>query len=231
MKTNEIGKECRPIFGFFCFLFSPSLFPFPHTFVFGSTQDLPRLQLGGLPIVICGTKYDLFEDNPHIKVMAKTLRYIAHRHGHHLMWCSSKDEKDMARYRALMANIVFGNAFPEKHMNLDHAVGPLMVWPGRDSFAAIGPPVGLKDEPQGFVPSGDGELDKFKMPFDDAYPPKKTQKEQKDSFTAALYDEFGEGVIDSLRAQKDEEFRKAGAQNAGGKQKRRKSAAADPDEP
>ena len=141
----------------------------------------------------------------------------------HLVWLSSKDEKDMNRYRALMAHMVFGSAFPEKYMNVDHTKGPLLVWPGRDTFQAIGQPIGMQKELPGFVSTGDKELDKFKMPFDDAFPPKKTQQQQKDSFTSALYDEFAEAAIDAVRAQKDEELKKAEANNT--KKERKKSLA------
>eukprot|EP01063_Lacrimia_lanifica_P017546 TRINITY_DN24605_c0_g1_i1.p1 TRINITY_DN24605_c0_g1~~TRINITY_DN24605_c0_g1_i1.p1 ORF type:complete len:392 (+),score=168.12 TRINITY_DN24605_c0_g1_i1:43-1176(+) len=178
--------------------------------------DIGKMHLNGIPTVIVGTKYDLFADNPHTKVMAKTLRYIAHMNGMHLIWTSSKDEKSMNKYRALMANIVFQNAFPEKYMNLDYSAGPLLVWPGKDSLELIGPPIGLQRPPENFQPTGDAELDRHKQPFDDAFPPKQTQKQEAQAFTNELYDEFAESAIDAMRKQKDEEFRK-------GEQKKKKS--------
>eukprot|EP01060_Flectonema_neradi_P018440 TRINITY_DN25277_c0_g1_i1.p1 TRINITY_DN25277_c0_g1~~TRINITY_DN25277_c0_g1_i1.p1 ORF type:complete len:393 (+),score=87.41 TRINITY_DN25277_c0_g1_i1:50-1180(+) len=167
-------------------------------------EDLSQLQLNGIPMVVIGTKFDLFQDNPHIRVMSKTLRYLCHRHGMHLTWVSTKDESSMTKYKSLMANLVFGTAFQQKHMNTDFSKGQLMIWPGWDSFKNIGPPVGLQQVPPGFVSTNDPELDNFKQPFDDAYPPKATQKQEKDTFTSALYEEFSEPAIDSLRAQKEE---------------------------
>ena len=167
-------------------------------------EDMNQLKLNGVPTVVIGTKFDLFQDNPHIRVMSKTLRYLCHESGMHLTWVSTKDENNMTKYRSLMANLVFGSAFQQKHMNTDFTTGQLMVWPGWDSFKSIGPPVGLQQVPQGFISCGDPQLDKYKQPFDDAYPPKATQKQEKDTFTAALYEEFSEPAIDSLRAQKEE---------------------------
>eukprot|EP01064_Diplonema_japonicum_P014250 TRINITY_DN2181_c7_g1_i1.p1 TRINITY_DN2181_c7_g1~~TRINITY_DN2181_c7_g1_i1.p1 ORF type:complete len:372 (+),score=91.29 TRINITY_DN2181_c7_g1_i1:45-1160(+) len=172
-------------------------------------QDIAALRYNGIPTVVVCNKYDSYSDDAHMKVMAKTMRYITHLHGAHLIWCSTKDEKDMTKFRSLLANVIFGTPFLEKYMNMDCAIGPLLTWPGRDSFSAIGPPIGLQSPPDGFKTSGDSELDRFKQPFDDAYPPKKSQKQEKDNFTNSLYEEFAEPAVDALRAQKDEELKKA----------------------
>eukprot|EP01059_Diplonema_ambulator_P002720 TRINITY_DN12379_c0_g1_i1.p1 TRINITY_DN12379_c0_g1~~TRINITY_DN12379_c0_g1_i1.p1 ORF type:complete len:392 (+),score=76.54 TRINITY_DN12379_c0_g1_i1:46-1176(+) len=171
--------------------------------------DADSFHLNGIPTIIVANKYDLFHDDQHIKVMAKTLRYMAHIQGAHLIWCSTRDEKDMTKWRSMLANVVFNTPFLEKYMNSDYTVGPLLLWQGRDSLASIGPPIGLQSPPDGFRTSGDPNLDRFKQPFDDAYPPKQTQKQEKDNFTTALYEEFAEPAIDALRAQKDEELKKA----------------------
>ncbi|KAJ9469523.1 Cytoplasmic dynein 2 light intermediate chain 1 [Diplonema papillatum] len=177
--------------------------------------DLSKIMLNGIPTVIVGTKYDMFHDNPHTKIMAKTLRFIAHRNGMHLAWVSTKDEKDMTRFRLLMSNLVFGTPFAERYINLDYAAGPLMVWPGRDSFEQIGPPIGLQKPPENFASCGDAELDAYKRPYDDVYPPKPSQQQEKDLFSAALYEEFEEREIDAYRRQKDEELRKSEQAKAG----------------
>eukprot|EP01062_Namystynia_karyoxenos_P017244 TRINITY_DN16337_c0_g1_i1.p1 TRINITY_DN16337_c0_g1~~TRINITY_DN16337_c0_g1_i1.p1 ORF type:complete len:400 (+),score=176.49 TRINITY_DN16337_c0_g1_i1:77-1201(+) len=165
--------------------------------------DLERMRLLGMSVVIVGSKFDVFEDNPQIQTTAKTMRWLSHLHGAHLIWLSAKDDK---RWLSLMMHVAFGSSVQEKYLNSEYDKGPLYVLAGRDSFDAIGKPDLVQRTPEGWVSCGDEQLDEWKKPFDDAFPPRKTQKEAEQSFEQAMLEEFAEPEIDAVRRQKDAEL-------------------------
>eukprot|EP00662_Eupelagonemidae_sp_cell21_P028247 gene28247-61924_t len=89
----------------------------------GEHEDLNRMRLLGVPVLIVGSKSDYFMDNPHIRIMAKTMRFLAHLHAAYLIWTNVKEEKEVQKYRNLMGHIVFNMGFPEKYMNHEYSKG------------------------------------------------------------------------------------------------------------
>lgn len=131
--------------------------------------DFEKVKIYGVPVVIVGTKYDLFkeESSETLKVMSRTLRFWAHYYASALVYVSTKDERDTAKFRQLMMHLIFGvpwSGQPE----FDHNK-PLLILPGKDSFKDIGPAMQAQ-RPQNFVSSGSEEFDKWKAAFEAIFP-------------------------------------------------------------
>lgn len=137
--------------------------------LFAKHEDREAVAHSGISLVIAATKWDAWRDQDAEckKVMARTLRYIAHMHGAHLVYLgglhaapplgesggsSVGGSRDAAQSRALLDNftkmlshLIFTGL--EKKMALkmdpqfDH-LGPLMVPAGTDHFKDIGRPRG-----------------------------------------------------------------------------------------
>ncbi|KAJ3333539.1 Cytoplasmic dynein 2 light intermediate chain 1, partial [Blyttiomyces sp. JEL0837] len=92
---------------------------------------------------------------------------------------------------------------PLQELSIDHNKS-LVILAGQDSLAQIGvPPSELSEEVIG--KQGIARLEQWKQDFDQYFPRK---NEDILSYNSDL-DKFPESAIDSLRAQKDEEFLKA----------------------
>lgn len=192
--------------------------------------DLKKMRLSGLPTVLVVNKIDAFRgDTQQLKLLCRSMRYLAHLYGAHVIFTS---EPESVRWRSLMNHILFQAPFDNKYLQTDPERGCVLLTVDRDSFVDIGDPhVSRLGNGGGSGSTGDAELDRWKAPFDEAFPPRKLNEEDKvleDPFIRRLYDTtdggFGEPAIDALRKQKDEEleqYRKnsstAGAAKAGGK--------------
>ncbi|KAJ3044367.1 Cytoplasmic dynein 2 light intermediate chain 1 [Rhizophlyctis rosea] len=93
-----------------------------------------------VPVVVVGTKWDLFRDleSEKRKVISKALRYAAHIHGASLIFTSQKDENLVAKTRQLLSHHAFRTSAP-KSGQPDHTK-PLLILAGQDSISQIGPP-------------------------------------------------------------------------------------------
>ncbi|AIO01225.1 dynein light intermediate chain, putative [Leishmania panamensis] len=174
--------------------------------------DLKRMRLSGVPTVLVVNKIDAFRgDMQQLKLLCRSMRYLAHLYGAHVVFTS---EQESVRWRALMNFTLFQAPFDPKHLQTDPERGAVLLTADRDSFLDIGDPNMSRLGGGGSSAStGDAELDRWKVPFDDAFPPKKLNEEDKvmdDPFIRRLYDTseggFGEPMIDTLRKQKDEEL-------------------------
>ncbi|KAG5496391.1 hypothetical protein JKF63_02693 [Porcisia hertigi] len=174
--------------------------------------DLKRMRLSGLPTVLVINKIDAFRgDTQQLKVLCRSMRYLAHLYGAHVVFTS---EQESVRWRALMSFALFQAPFDPKHLQADPERAAVLLTVDRDSFLDIGNPNESRLSGGGVSAStGDADLDRWKVPFDGAFPPKKLNEEDKvmdDPFIRQLYDTaeggFGEPVIDALRRQKDEEL-------------------------
>ncbi|KAK7507064.1 hypothetical protein BaRGS_00001915 [Batillaria attramentaria] len=156
-----------------------------------------------VPLVIVGSKYDLFQDfdSEKRKVICKTLRFVAHIYGATLQFFSHKQEQLVSRMRALISHHLFGTT-ASKTMQTDHSK-PLLIPAGLDSIQQIGsPPISDKDigRVQAKTP-----FELWKVAYTGYFPQEKTNN-------PALMDDpakdpqFKEHAIDALRAQKDEEL-------------------------
>jgi dynein light intermediate chain 2 len=202
--------------------------------------DLDKMRLSGLPIVIVASRLDMWkEDTVKLKTMVRTLRHMAHLYGACLI-CTSDREAEAIKLRALLSHLIFGLPFDNKFVNADHEKGGVLLPAGKDSFVDIGEPAHV--DLSKFKPCGDPQLDRWKAPFDEAFPPKAdvgsgagahAATQDADAFAAELYDVekgAGEPAVDAVRRQMDEElelYRKSAKKEREMKKDKGGSAAAD----
>ncbi|CBZ29723.1 putative dynein light intermediate chain [Leishmania mexicana MHOM/GT/2001/U1103] len=171
--------------------------------------DLKRMRLSGVPTVLVINKIDAFRGHTQqLKFLCRSMRYLAHLYGAHVVFTS---EQESVRWRALMNFTLFQAPFDPKYLQTDPERSAVLLTVDRDSFLDIGDP--NVSRLGGGASTGDAELDRWKAPFDEAFPPKKLNEEDRvmdDPFIRRLYDTaeggFGDPVIDALRKQKDEEL-------------------------
>lgn len=171
--------------------------------------DMRRLRLSGIPTVLVINKLDAFAgDTQRMKLVARSMRYLAHLYGAHLIFTS---EQESPKWRALMSHVLFHTPFDAKNVQFDPERGGVLLTADRDSFADIGEP-DVSNMGDYRASTGDGELDRWRAPLDAVYPPRKLHGGalNTDAFVAKLYDlkegGYGEPAIDALRKQKDEEL-------------------------
>ncbi|XP_072165799.1 cytoplasmic dynein 2 light intermediate chain 1-like [Diadema setosum] len=156
-----------------------------------------------LPLVIIGSKYDVYQDfDPEKrKVIAKTLRFIAHNYGAALQFCSNKTDNLMSRTKNLVSHLAFGTTLSLKSMSVDPNK-PLSVPFGMDSMEQIGlPPVADDDLGRSNART---PLDLWKHAFTSYFPQKSTIK-------AIVEDpskdpQYAEAAVDNMREQKNKEL-------------------------
>ena len=171
--------------------------------------DFKTIRFSGVPIVIVCNRLDLFKgDTTRLKLMARTMRYLAHLYGAALIF-TSEQAGEVQKLRSIMNYFIFQVAFDSsRYLQMDPERGGVLVMPDRDSFRDIGDPntASMAD----FKSTGDSLVDRWKAAFDEVFPPKKSEaKLTDDPFLKKLYDcndGFGEPAIDSMRKQKDEEL-------------------------
>ncbi|XP_049640224.1 cytoplasmic dynein 2 light intermediate chain 1 isoform X2 [Suncus etruscus] len=105
-------------------------------------KDHPDLELIDpfpIPLVIIGSKYDIFQDmdSEKRKVICKTLRFLAHYHGASLMF-TSKSEGLLLKTRSVINQLAFG-IDKSRSMCVDQNK-PLFIVAGLDSLSQIGGP-------------------------------------------------------------------------------------------
>uniref|UniRef100_A0A2K6TNV4 Cytoplasmic dynein 2 light intermediate chain 1 n=1 Tax=Saimiri boliviensis boliviensis TaxID=39432 RepID=A0A2K6TNV4_SAIBB len=148
-----------------------------------------------VPLVIIGSKYDIFQDfeSEKRKVICKTLRFVAHYYGASLM-CGSKFscETNLESF-----------SFPRSKSICVDQNKPLFITAGLDSFSQIGSPP---------VPENDiGKLDAhspmelWKKVYEKLFPPKSTNM-LKDIKDPARDPQYAESEVDEMRIQKDQEL-------------------------
>ncbi|CAL1269195.1 unnamed protein product [Larinioides sclopetarius] len=101
-------------------------------------EDSSAIEPFPVPLLIIGSKYDLFqgEDFQKRKLMCKSLRYIAHTYAASLMFTSSKSETLITKVRVSISAMVFGTSCSKTTIS-DHNK-PLYICAGADSFESIG---------------------------------------------------------------------------------------------
>lgn len=156
-----------------------------------------------VPLLIVGSKFDIFQDfdSEKRKVICKTLRFIAHFYGASLIFTSSKLEATMSKSRSFVNQLAFGTERP-KSISTDPSK-PLAVPAGFDSLSQIGPPV-TSDVDIGTL-HAKNPLDLWKKVFERVFPPENI-KERKELKDPAKDPQYSEPLIDSIRAQKDQEL-------------------------
>uniref|UniRef100_A0A671S369 Cytoplasmic dynein 2 light intermediate chain 1 n=1 Tax=Sinocyclocheilus anshuiensis TaxID=1608454 RepID=A0A671S369_9TELE len=136
------------------------------------------------------------------KVICKTLRFIAHFYGASLIVrLTSKSEATMSKSRSFVNQLAFGTERP-KSVSTDPSK-PLAIPAGFDSLNQIGPPV--TSEVDIGTLHAKNPLDLWKKVFERVFPPENTN-ERKELKDPAKDPQYSEPLIDSIRAQKDQEL-------------------------
>ncbi|XP_043551571.1 cytoplasmic dynein 2 light intermediate chain 1 isoform X3 [Chiloscyllium plagiosum] len=93
-----------------------------------------------IPLVIIGSKYDIFQDfeSEKRKVICKTLRFVAHYYGASLLFFSNKMESTISKMRTILNHLAFGTD-RSKAVSVEYNK-PLFVPAGLDSLSLIGSP-------------------------------------------------------------------------------------------
>ncbi|PWA25704.1 hypothetical protein CCH79_00001838, partial [Gambusia affinis] len=93
-----------------------------------------------VPLLIIGSKYDLFQDfdSDEKKVIRKTLRFLAHYYAASLIFTSIKSESLMSKTKSFFSHLAFG-LDRGKTVSCDSGK-PLIIPAGSDSFSQIGSP-------------------------------------------------------------------------------------------
>jgi len=166
-----------------------------------------------VPLVILGTKYDLFQDiaPEHRKLICKTLRFVAHMNGASLHFTSDKDEPLVKNCKALMNHLAFKSGTIRSNC-LDHDK-PLLVAAGHDFLEKVGAPTMAADV--GKV-SARNPLDLWRAAYEQFFPPD-MEARQRDLTDPAADATYAEAAVDDMRAQKNdvlERYRKQAERRA-----------------
>lgn len=156
-----------------------------------------------VPVVIIGMKYDVFKDfDPeHRKVIAKSLRFMAHIHGASLFFANNRDDGLISRCKSTMNALAFKGSIRQS-VSVDHNK-PLVVPSGADTLAQIGKP-SLLDGDISSIGARD-PVDLWRTAYRQYFPPEADggDQGQADPRSDRKYAEHG---VDEMRAQKDEEL-------------------------
>lgn len=162
--------------------------------------DKDRINPFLLPLIIFGSKYDIFQnmDPEKKKVICRCLRFVSHNNGAMLCFVSTKSENTIAKSRALISNLVFGTS-ASKTVISDYNK-PIYIPFGEDSFKSIGNLTSSDDTGKQFTRS----IDMWKHIFLSHFPQVTTKLTLPED--PGKDPHFKERDIDIMRAQKDKEL-------------------------
>eukprot|EP00026_Physarum_polycephalum_P004817 Phypoly_transcript_04841.p1 GENE.Phypoly_transcript_04841~~Phypoly_transcript_04841.p1 ORF type:complete len:668 (+),score=149.10 Phypoly_transcript_04841:23-2026(+) len=152
-----------------------------------------------VPLIIVGTKYDLFQDfeAERRKICVRTLRYFANTNGASLIFVTAKDSKDdgtFTKFRALLNYYLFKTQ--HNRTPVIEYTKPVLVPAGTDNFEAIG------RAPYGPTKTG---LAAWKSSFDQIFPPVEEKAQDMGRFEED-FAKFSEPAIDALRFDREREL-------------------------
>nr|KAF6429215.1 dynein cytoplasmic 2 light intermediate chain 1 [Molossus molossus] len=155
-----------------------------------------------IPLVIIGSKYDIFQDfdSEKRKIICKTLRFVAHYYGASLMF-TSKSEALLLKIRGVINQLAFGIG-KSKSISVDQNK-PLFITAGLDSLSHIGSPPVPDNDIGKFHARSPMEL--WKKVYENLFPPKSTNT-LKDIKDPAKDPQYAESEVDEMRIQKDQEL-------------------------
>ncbi|KAE8600646.1 hypothetical protein XENTR_v10013344 [Xenopus tropicalis] len=157
-----------------------------------------------LPLLIAGSKYDIFQDfdSEIRKIICKTLRFVAHYYGASLLFTSKSDALMLKGVtRSFINHLAFG-LDKSKSLSIDHNK-PLIIPAGSDSFSQIGSPPASDTDISQFRVRTPMEL--WKKVFEKNFPPKNTN-DFKETRDPAKDPQYSEAEVDAMRALKDQEL-------------------------
>ncbi|XP_048392091.1 cytoplasmic dynein 2 light intermediate chain 1 isoform X1 [Stegostoma tigrinum] len=156
-----------------------------------------------IPLVIIGSKYDIFQDfeSEKRKVICKTLRFVAHYYGASLLFFSNKVENTISKLRTILNHLAFGTD-RSKTVSVEHNK-PLFVPAGLDSLSLIGPPPASEID-LGKI-NARNPIDLWKKVYERLFPSENTS-ELKYVEDPAKNSQYAEPEVDAMRTQKDQEL-------------------------
>jgi dynein light intermediate chain 2 len=176
--------------------------------LYGQNDDKDLVYHSGIAVVFACTKYDAVmqgSDAEMKKVMARTLRYLAHSNGAFLMYVSNlhagasesaEDKSLLENFSKLMNHLIFTGLEKKPALKsspqLDH-LGPLMVLAGIDHFKEIGRPRGAVDSN---IAAG---LEEWREIHEKMFPPKESHKRKAKFIIDSQYNDEGEALSMSNR--------------------------------
>lgn len=163
-----------------------------------SHKDSGSLDLFPVPVLIIGSRYDLFQNfDPEVKKqVCCCIRSVAHLIGASVLFSSSQMTVNNKALRDVLNAMAFNTVsrpIPSRATATDY-MGPLLIGCGQDSWERIG------RTPSSFREIGSN----FKRALN--YEDKPRKKELPKDPTTKAKGEFREPLIDELRAQKDQEI-------------------------
>ncbi|KAM9808754.1 cytoplasmic dynein 2 light intermediate chain 1 isoform X3 [Syngnathus typhle] len=169
-------------------------------------KDFPDRELISpfpVPLLIIGSKYDLFQElaSDKRKVVCKTLRFVAHYYAASLIFSSIKLESLVSKTKSFFSHLAF-NADTGKTMSCDSSK-PLIIPVGSDSFSQIGSPPTTEIDITSLHAKNPKDL--WKKVYERIFPPENTS-EKKLEKDPAKDPQYSEPQIDAMRAQKDQEL-------------------------
>lgn len=155
-------------------------------------------------ITIIGSKYDLFQDfEPEKrKIICKTIRFVAHVNGAGVLFTSDKVDSLVHRCRALVGSMAFKSS-ASRSVAVDH-MAPLIVPAASDTLSQIGAPP-IDPEDIGKV-KAKSPMDLWRSAYSSIFPADMNVLKPQLPDDPAANPKFADAVIDSCRAQKDEEL-------------------------
>jgi dynein light intermediate chain 2 len=153
-------------------------------------------------LIIIANKWDKFKDHEPelLKVMSKTLRFIAHSNGAHLLYTSRFDAPTLGVLRTAIIKHV-SRAKDTKFLQTDHTKPISIIPAGIDSFDAIG---GLPDGSVSTLRGWKALCDKYFQASGEANSEsKKGGGDQLDAHDMQL---AAEPIVDAMLAQKQDEL-------------------------
>ncbi|XP_077470222.1 cytoplasmic dynein 2 light intermediate chain 1 [Stigmatopora argus] len=156
-----------------------------------------------VPLLIIGSKYDLFQElsSDKRKVVCKTLRFVAHYHAASLVFSSIKSESLMSKTKSFFSHLAF-NADMGKTVSFD-STKPFIIPAGSDSLSQIGSPPMTDVDITSLHARNPKDL--WKKVYERIFPPENTS-EKKEVNDPAKDPQYSEQQIDAMRAQKDQEL-------------------------
>jgi dynein light intermediate chain 2 len=161
--------------------------------------DSKRVYPIPIPVIIVGTKYDVFgiEESENKKWMCRALRYFAHTNGCDLTFCSYR-EKDFSAVKQII-NYQMYSSPKEPKIQADHSK-ILSIVERQDKLTAIGDPA---------IP-GEMSLEQaWTMSVEQFFPLKNSITEENNDKELDEISKYPESKIDALKAQKDEEMQRS----------------------
>uniref|UniRef100_A0A8C7XXT3 Cytoplasmic dynein 2 light intermediate chain 1 n=1 Tax=Oryzias sinensis TaxID=183150 RepID=A0A8C7XXT3_9TELE len=166
--------------------------PFVHPAARVLPKDYPDRELISpfpVPLLIIGSKYDLFQDfdSEKKKVVSKTLRFIAHYHAASLIFTSIKSESLMSKIKSFFSHLAFVTLWL-------HFV--FMTF-----FLDIGPPSVTDVDITSLHAKNPKDL--WRKVYEHVFP-HENASEQKELKDPSKDPQYSEPQIDAMRAQKDQ---------------------------